>query len=152
MDVGVGTALLLGLVAGAIGTAVLTVVEYLDIAVTGRPSSMVPGEVAVELTGGDHRAQRDRVQRMNLPMHVMHGTGVGAVLGALSLLDLGAVATTALFAVLLLGADWMLYVALGITDAPWRWQGTELARELILKAIFAAAVGASFFVLAEQFG
>lgn len=152
MDLDVGTALLLGLVAGAIGTAVLTLIEYVDIAVTGRPSSMVPGEVAVELTGGDHRQQRRRVRLLNLPVHVMHGTGLGVVLGALSLLDLDAVLTTALFYVLLVGADWMLYVALGVTDPPWRWEGKELARELILKAMFAAAVGVAFYVLADQFG
>jgi hypothetical protein len=144
---GVGTALLIGLIAGAIGTAVFTLIEYADIAATGRPPSMVPGEVAVELTGGDHRADRDRVKRMNWPMHVMHGTGLGVVLGALSLLDLAPVLTVALFYGGLLLSDWMLYVALGITEAPWRWRGSELARELLLKGTFAAAVGVAFYAL-----
>lgn len=145
----VGSALLVGLAAGAIGTVVFTVIEYLDIAMTGRSQSVVPGAVAVALLGGDHRVQRDRVKRLNLPTHFMHGTGLGLVFGALSLLDLGAAVTTAMFYVLLLGADWMLYVALGVTPAPWNWEGREFAREVILKAMFAVAVAVAFYALSD---
>jgi hypothetical protein len=91
--VDVWTALFLGLAAGAIGTVIFTAIEYADIALTKRPPSMVPGEVAVAILGGDHRAQRDRVKRLNLPTHFMHGTALGVVLGALSLLDLNAAIT-----------------------------------------------------------
>jgi hypothetical protein len=75
------------------------------------------------------------------------GRGLGVVLGALSLLDLPAVVTVALFYGGLLLSDWMLYVALGITDAPWRWQPRELVRELLLKGTFAVAVGVAFYAL-----
>lgn len=147
----VWTALLLGLAAGAIGTLIFTAIEYADIALTKRPPSMVPGEVAVAMLGGDHRVQRDRVKKLNLPIHFMHGTVLGVVLGALSLLDLNAALTIAIFYMLLLGGDWMMYVALGVTAAPWKWEPSELARELILKATFAIAVGVVFYALAEAF-
>lgn len=147
----VWTALLLGLAAGAIGTLIFTAIEYVDIALTKRPPSMVPGEVAVAMLGGDHRVQRDRVKKLNLPTHFMHGTALGIVLGALSLLDLNAALTVAIFYMLLLGGDWMMYVALGVTSAPWKWEPTELAREMILKAMFAIAVGVVFYALAEAF-
>ncbi len=140
--------LLIGLGAGAIATVVLTIIEYLDIAVTGRAPSMVPGEVAVAITGGDHHRDRGRVEQLNLPTHVMHGTMLGVVFAALSLLGLSAVLTTVIFYVLLLGADWMLYTVLGVTT-PWSWTGTQWARELILKAIFAAAMGAAFYWLID---
>jgi len=48
--------LLIGLGAGAIATIIFTIVEYLDIAVTKRPVSTVPGEVRVALTGGNRTA------------------------------------------------------------------------------------------------
>jgi H+/Cl- antiporter ClcA len=73
--VDVWTALFLGLAAGAIGTVIFTTIEYADIALTKRPP------------------QRDRVKRLNLPTHFMHGTALGVVLGALSLLDLNAAIT-----------------------------------------------------------
>jgi hypothetical protein len=138
--------LLIGLAAGAIGTVVFTAVEYLDIAVTGRAPSMVPGEVGVALTGGDPHRDRDRVQSLNLPIHFMHGTTLGLVFAGLSLLDLGAVVTTLVFYVLLLGADWMLYTVLGVT-APTRWNATQWTRELVLKAILAIAIAAAFYPL-----
>ncbi len=90
------------------------------------------------------------MERLNLPVHFMHGTALGAVLAALSLLGLSGVLTTVLFYVLLLGADWMLYIALGVTRPPWRWTTTELTREVVLTAIFAAAMGVVFYLLIRR--
>ncbi len=53
--------LLIGLAAGAIATVIFTIIEFVDIAVTGRPSSTVPGEVTVAITGGDPHRDRERV-------------------------------------------------------------------------------------------
>lgn len=140
--------LLVGLAAGAIGTVVFTIVEYLEMAVTGRPASLVPGQVLVALTGGDPQAEKDRAKKYNLPVHFMHGTALGVVLAALSLLDLSAVLTTVIFFVLLLSGDWMMYVLLGVTR-PWRWSAADMARELLLKAFLAAAIGVAFYMLIE---
>lgn len=142
--------LLIGLVAGVIATVVFTIVEYLDIAVTGRPVSTVPGEVAVALTGGDPHHDQERAKKLNLPTHFMHGTALGVVLAALSLLGLSAVLTTVIFYVLLLGGDWMMYTLLGVTT-PWSWTATQWTRELVLKAIFAAAMGVAFYWLIDLF-
>jgi hypothetical protein len=141
--------LLIGLVAGAIATVVFTIIEYLDIAVTGRPASTVPGEVAVAMRVTPGHRDRERVKKLNLPTHFMHGTMLGVVFAALSLLDLSAVLTTVIFYVLLLGADWMMYTVLGVTPPPWRWSATELTRESVLKAIFAAAMGVAFYLLID---
>ena len=143
--------LLIGLAAGAIATVVFTIIEYLDIAVTGRPVSTVPGEVAVAMTGGDPHRDRQRVKKLNLPTHFMHGTTLGVVFAALSLLDLSAVLTTVIFYVLLLGGDWMMYTVLGVTPPPWRWSATEFTRETVLKAFFAAAMGVAFYLLVDLF-
>jgi hypothetical protein len=139
--------LLIGLAAGAIGTVAFTVVEYMEIALTKRPVSTVPGEVAVALTGGEPHRDRSRVEKLNLPTHFAHGTMLGLVFGALALLDLGVVWTTILFYVALLGVDWMMYVLLGVTPPPWRWGGKQLAREMGLKAILAIAVALAFYGL-----
>jgi hypothetical protein len=90
------------------------------------------------------------VQKLNLPTHFMHGTTLGVVFAALSLLGLSAVLTTVIFYVLLLGADWMLYTVLGVTP-PWRWSATEFTRETVLKAFFAAAMGVAFYLLIDLF-
>jgi hypothetical protein len=140
--------LLIGLAAGAIGTVVFTVIEYVEMAATRRPASLIPGQVLVAMTGGDPQAEKDRARKLNLPVHFMHGTALGVVLAALSLLNLSAVLTTVLFYVVVLGGDWMLYAMLGVTK-PSSWSGADWARELILKAFFVAAVGIAFYLLID---
>jgi len=103
------------------------------------------------MTGGDPHRDRERAEKLNLPVHFMHGTMLGVVLAALSLLGLSAVLTTVLFYALLLGGDWLLYTVLGVTPPPWRWSATELTRECVLKAIFAAALGVAFSLLINRF-
>jgi hypothetical protein len=46
-----------------------------------------------------------------------------------------------------LGGDWMLYVALGVTK-PSQWSAGDFAREVVLKGIFVATIGAAFYSLA----
>jgi hypothetical protein len=140
--------LLIGLAAGLLGTMVFSVVEYVEMAVTKRPASLVPGQVLVAMTGGDPHAETAKAKKANLPVHVMHGTALGAVLAALSLLDLPALVTTLLFYVLLLGGDWLMYTALGVTR-PTQWSAADWARELALKAVFAAAVAVIFYALID---
>jgi hypothetical protein len=140
--------LLIGLAAGLLGTIVFSVVEYAEMAVTKRPPSLVPGQVLVSMTGGDPHVETEKAKKANLPVHFMHGTALGAVLAALSLLDLSAVVTTLLFYVLLLGGDWLMYTALGVTK-PTQWTAADWARELVLKAVFAAAVAVIFYALID---
>jgi hypothetical protein len=144
------TALLVGLAAGLLGTIVLTVVEHVDMAITQRPPSFVPGRVLVAMTGGDPQQEDARARKLNLPVHFAHGTAMGAVLGALSLLGLPAIATAGLFYVLLLGGDWLLYSALGVTR-PTDWSAADWARELVLKGVFAGAVALAFYLLIDMF-
>lgn len=143
--------LLVGLAAGVIGTIVFTAIEYAEMALSKRPASMVPGRVAVALIGGDLDTDTDRVHKLNLPTHFAHGTMLGVVFGAIALLPINLVAVTALFYVALLGGDWLLYVALGVTAPPWRWGGADFTREVVLKAMFAIAVGLSFTAISAAF-
>ncbi|MDK3255943.1 hypothetical protein [Blastococcus capsensis] len=142
--------LLYGLVAGAIGTVLFTAVEYIEMAVTRRPASLVPGKVFVAMTGGDPQTDVERARKWNLPTHFMHGTALGVVLAALSLLDWSAVLTTVVFYVVLLGGDWLLYSALGITRLS-EWSAADWARELVLKAFFAFLVAFAFYTLVNVF-
>jgi hypothetical protein len=107
--------------------------------------------LAAATSSGDPHRDRERVQKLNLPTHFMHGTMLGVVFAALSLLGLSAVLTTVIFYVLLLGADWMMYTLLGVTPPSWRWSATEFTRESVLKAILAAAMGVAFYWLSDLF-
>jgi len=137
-----------GMLAGAVGTIAMTLSERLEMAVTGREASRVPGEVAAHLLPGrDPRAASD-IQRLNSPMHWAHGISMGAVRG---LLDAGGMrgpaATAAHFALLWTG-DAMLYRGLDVADVPWRWSTDELAADVLHKGVYAVVTGAVYDALA----
>ena len=134
-------ALTRGMVAGAVGTIAMTLSERLEMAVTGRKASQVPGEVAAHLVPGmDPRVDAD-VQRLNAPMHWAHGISMGAVRGLLDAAGMrGPAASAAHFALLWIG-DAALYQVLGVADVPWRWDGDELATDVLHKGVYAAVTG-----------
>lgn len=143
-DVGIGQALLIGLVAGLVGTAVFTLVEMLEIRLTGRPPSTIPGDVGVRLMGRDVESNRELSERLNPYVHWGHGTMLGAVRGLLDVAGLGFWSGTIVFYLLLEAGDMLLYRALGIQPWPWNWSRESLVRDLALKAVLALAISAVY--------
>ncbi len=136
-----------GMVAGAVGTAAMTVTERLEMAVTGRPGSQVPGKVGAHLTPGKDPASPADVAQLNTAVHWTHGITMGALRGALDVAGIrGSQATLTHFA-LLWGGDAALYRALGIAEAPWRWSADELATDMTHKGVYAAVTGVTYDAL-----
>lgn len=141
------TALGVGLGAGAIGTAALTIAETAEMRLTGRESSTVPGQVGARLVGRDPDANEGLVARLNPVVHWAHGIALGAVRGLLDVAGLGAERATLAFYPLVWGGDAALYRALGIAPAPWRWGASELLTDLFGKGVYAVATSAAYIVL-----
>jgi hypothetical protein len=137
----------LGLAAGAIGTAVLTAAERAEMRLTRREPSTFPGQVGAKLTGRDPDANPELVERLNPVVHWAHGISLGAVRGLLDVAGLGAVAATAVFYGLVWGGDAMLYRALGLAPAPWRWERRELLTDLYGKGVLALATSGAYVLL-----
>lgn len=76
-------ALLQGAIAGAAGTAVMTLGEKLEQALTGRPDSSVPAHTLERLLGLRERPDSERIAR-NLIMHFGTGILAGAIRGLMS--------------------------------------------------------------------
>ena len=139
-----------GMVAGAVGTVALTVTESLDMKITGRESSDVPGRVGAHLLPSKDPHSAADVANLNTPVHWVHGISMGALRGVLDAAGLrGSTATAAHFA-LLWGGDAALYNALGIAEAPWKWSGSELASDVISKSVYAVATGVVYDQLANR--
>lgn len=81
---------LLGAVAGAVGTVALNISTYLDMAVRGRPASQVPAKMAgtvADALGADlgtEQAAPNRRSGIGALMGYLNGLGTGVVLGLLS--------------------------------------------------------------------
>lgn len=143
-------ALLFGLLAGAIGTAVMTVAQLVEMKVTGRAPSGVPGEVGARL-GGRELDDLAHPRVINQMMHWGHGTLMGAVRGLLAIpIASWAVATTVFFGLLWVG-DVIIYRVLHIADWPWRWEADGLARDVGFKLLYVVSTSAAFAALTSNF-
>ena len=141
---GLARATALGMVAGAIGTVAMTLSERLEMSVSGRAPSTVPGQVGASLVPGADPALAADVARLNGPVHWGHGIAMGALRGLLDVAGLHGPAATATHFALVWGGDAALYRALGIADVPWRWSRDELGADLLGKGVYAAVTGAVY--------
>ena len=135
-----------GAVAGAVGTAVMTAAQAVEMRASGRPPSLVPGEVAAKLL---RRRGRGEVERLLLPMHWAHGVANGALRGLMGRAGLHGPSASALHFAALWSSDIVLYQALGVAAPPWRWTFGELYPDVLHKAIYCAATGAAYDRLAR---
>ncbi len=137
-------ALARGVLAGAVGTVAMTVSERLEMSLTGREASTVPGQVGAHLLPGADPAVPADVARLNGPVHWGHGIAMGALRGVLDVAGVHGPAATAAHFALVWGGDATLYRALGVADVPWRWSGGELGADLLHKGVYAAVTGAVY--------
>lgn len=137
-----------GMIAGVAGTIAMTASERLEMAVSGREPSEVPGRVGAHLLPGkDPEASLD-VERLNSTVHWAHGIGMGALRGALDIAGMRGREASLVHFALLWGGDAALYRALGIADVPWRWSADELAADMLHKGVYAAVTGAVYDAMA----
>lgn len=133
-----------GMAAGAAGTLAMTVSERLEMALSKREPSTVPGQVGAHLLPRQDPNSTAAVARLNAPVHWAHGISMGALRGALDLAGLRGPAASAAHFALVWGGDAALYRALGIAEVPWRWGADELVPDLVHKGVYAAVTGAVY--------
>ena len=139
-----------GMVAGAVGTVAMTLSQRLEMSLTGRAGSQVPGQVGAHLVPGKDPGSPADVTHLNSAVHWTHGIAMGAVRGALDIAGLnGPRASLAHFA-LVWGGDAGLYRGLGIAELPWRWSAADLATDLTHKGVYAGVTGVAYDVLARE--
>ena len=143
---------LTGIAAGAVGTVALNATTYADMALRGRPSSIVPSQVVerlaakagIDLSGEDSTTQNRKSGLGALSGYVV-GLGVGGayglvrpLLGDVSGLRAGAVLGLAAMA----GSD-VPATALGVTD-PRQWGAGSWASDVIPHLAYGLVTAAAF--------
>jgi uncharacterized membrane protein len=137
---------LVGLAAGAAGTAAMTIVQGAEFAVTDAEPSSAPADVADALK---RRAGRGRLKRRHRPaanhaMHWLYGTSWG--------IPYGLVASSAKTAPEISGPVFGLTVwavgliqqpALGVAELPWKRSPGSLASEALVHLVYGAGAGAA---------
>lgn len=140
-------AIIKGLFAGLIGTIVMTLSQMLEMKLTGREPSTVPGQVGSKLLSLSPNNEHEMTSLSN-KVHWAHGIALGAVFGLISLAKVTGVAAIAIFFALLWIGDALLYAVLGIAPLPWHWKANELITDLFHKGVYAIATGVTYQLIA----
>jgi hypothetical protein len=140
-----------GLVSGVVGGAVMTIGEKLEQRLTGRPDSHVPARVLQRLTGAAERPRRQPLP-VNWAMHFGQAALIGVLRSVMANVGLRGPTASAMFAVVRLTNDQILENATGVGAPPQTWPRSELAVDLMHKAVYAFATGVVADVLAARTG
>ncbi len=136
-----------GLLAGAVGTAAMTVSQTIETRVRHRQTSTTPADAAGKVLGVAPIDDAHATRFANF-VHWTYGSSWGAVRGLLGSLDspfatalhLGAVQVTA----------WLMLPGLDIAPPVTEWGAAELLSEGVHHAVYALASGAAFDYLGRH--
>lgn len=135
-----------GLLAGAVGTAAMTVSSTIEMKLRGRAPSSAPADAAAKVLGVEPQSARDKQRFSNL-VHAGYGTGWGAIRGVLGFLGLGPVAASAVHLALVWGTEQATLPRLGVTPPVREWGAKEIAIDGWHHLVYASATGAVYELL-----
>lgn len=135
-----------GLIAGAAGTAAMTMSTTLEAKLRGRGNSSAPADAAGTVLGVEPKDDQGAARFSNV-VHWGYGTGWGAVRGLIGAAGLhGPAAMTAHWAAVW-GSSLAMLPALDIAPAPWKQEGREVAVDAFHHLVYAAGTSAAYAVL-----
>jgi hypothetical protein len=140
-----------GVVAGAVGVAVMTLGEKVEQRFSGRPDSYMPARVLERLLRLPEAPGR-QPEPLNWTMHGGQAVVLGVLRSVMANAGLRGPWSSAMFAVVRLTNDQILENATGAGAPPWTWPRRELAVDLLHKAVYAYATGAVADLLAARHG
>jgi hypothetical protein len=132
-----------GLFAGLIGTAAMTVVQLVEMKLTGRAPSTAPADAAAKVLGLEPRGPAERTRFSNL-VHVGYGTGWGAVRGLLGITGLAPWLATVLHFVLVWGTALALLPALGVAPPVRTWGPKSIVLDAAYHVVYAVVTGLTY--------
>lgn len=138
---GVADAVGRGILAGAVGTAAMTLSSSIEAKLSGRGSSSTPAEAVSEATGVE--VTDESVPRVNTLAHWGYGVGWGALRGLLGLLPASEPLPTIGHFGAVWGAEQVLLPTLGVGKPTWRYGATATATDVLHHAVYAGATSAA---------
>lgn len=139
-----------GMLAGLIGTAVMTVSSTIEQKLRERGASSAPADAASEVLGIDEFEDSDARQRFSNLVHWGYGIGWGGVRGAIGATGLRAVPATAVHTGLIYAAEQMMLPALDVAPPATEWGGEEVAIDAWHHLVYGVATGAAYELLDDR--
>ena len=133
----------LGLAAGMVGTAAMTVSSSVEARLRKRDASSTPAKAAEKVLGVEP-IDEPHEHRFNNMVHWGYGTGWGSVRGLLGSTGLGGPAATATHLAAVWGAEQVVLPATGASTAATHWPANEIAIDVLHHAVYAIATGIAY--------
>ncbi len=138
-----------GLFAGAVGTAAMTVSSTLEAKVRGREPSSAPARATAKVLGIKEFEDERAAARFNDLSHWGYGTSWGVLRGLLAATGMTPKAATAAHGAAIYGAAQVTLPALDIAPPAVFWSKREIAIDAFHHAVYAAATGAAYELIAD---
>ncbi len=135
-----------GLLAGAAGTAAMTVSSTLEAKLRGRGASSAPADAAGKVLGVQPRDEAGEA-RFATVVHWGYGTSWGAVRGLLHAAGLDGAKATAAHFVLIWGSELVMLPALDVAPPLWDSEPQEIAIDALHHAVYVVATSIAFAAL-----
>jgi hypothetical protein len=139
-----------GLVAGFAGTAAMTVSSTVEARLRGRPASSAPARATAKVLGITAFEDDLAMARFSDLSHWGYGTGWGVVRGLLGLTPLRSRTATAIHGGAVWGSAQVTLPALEIAPPSIFWGAREIAIDAFHHAVYAAATGTAYTLIARS--
>ena len=136
-----------GLVAGAIGTAAMTVSSTLEMRLRGREPSTAPADAAMKVLGIEGFCDDGAKSRFSNAVHWAYGTSWGVPRALLDAAGLGTAAATAAHGGALWGSEQVMLPALGVAPPLWQWGAVEIAVDALHHLVYMVAASVAYEAL-----
>jgi hypothetical protein len=136
-----------GLVAGAIGTAAMTVSSTLEAKARGREASTAPADAAMKVLGIDGFCDEAAKSRFSTVVHWAYGTSWGLPRALLERAGLRPAAATAAHGTALWGSEQVMLPALAVAPPLWKWGATEVAIDAGHHLVYTVATAIAYEAL-----
>jgi hypothetical protein len=144
---GLAAAIGKGLVAGAVGTAAMTVSSTAEQKLRGREASTAPADAAAKVLRIASFRDDAAKSRFSTLVHWAYGTTWGVPRALMRQAGAGAGAATAGHGALLWGSEQVMLPALSVAPPLWEWGATEVAIDAVHHAVYTVAVALAYEAL-----
>jgi hypothetical protein len=136
-----------GLLAGAVGTAAMTLSSVLEQQRRRREPSTAPADAAMKVLGIEGFCDDGAKRRFSNAVHWLYGTGWGGARGALDAAGVRPGAATAAHGGALWASEQVMLPALGVAPPLWKWGAAEVAIDAAHHVVYTVATSLAYEAL-----
>ncbi|WP_439883508.1 hypothetical protein ACSX1A_10095 [Pontibacter sp. MBLB2868] len=129
-----------GLVAGLIGTAVMTIAQVIEMQLSGRESSDTPYKAVKKVFGVKAETEEDKETITNLT-HIAYGTLWGVPRALLAEFGAGGIAGTLTHFGAVWGTELTMLPSMDVAEPVTKWEPKAISEDVLFHGIYALTTG-----------